>query len=42
MGFVLRWLAAFVLLALTYNPTEFNYVRWARDYGSKTCRSRCW
>ncbi|WP_339765776.1 DUF6524 family protein [uncultured Pseudosulfitobacter sp.] len=35
MGFILRWLAAFVLLALTYNPTEFNYVRWVRDYGSK-------
>ncbi|ASM71649.1 MULTISPECIES: DUF6524 family protein [Roseobacteraceae] len=35
MGFILRWLAAFVLLALTYNPTQFNYVRWARDYGDK-------
>lgn len=31
MGFLLRWLAAFVLLALTFNPTSFNYVRWARD-----------
>ncbi len=30
MGFLLRWLAAFVLLALTFNPTEFNFVRWSR------------
>ena len=30
MGFLLRWLAAFVLLAATYNPTEMSYVRWAR------------
>jgi hypothetical protein len=29
MGFLLRWLAAFVLLVLTYNPTEWSYVRWA-------------
>ncbi|MEL6518320.1 MAG: DUF6524 family protein [Pseudomonadota bacterium] len=29
MGFVLRWLIAFVLLAVTFNPTELNYVRWA-------------
>ena len=29
MGFLLRWLAAFVLLAATYNPTEWSYVRWA-------------
>lgn len=29
MGFALRWLAAFVLLAATYNPTELSYVRWA-------------
>ncbi|ARC89953.1 DUF6524 family protein [Rhodovulum sp. MB263] len=25
----LRWLVAFLLLALTYNPTSWNYVRWA-------------
>ena len=31
MGFILRWLFAFVLLALTYNPTSFNYARWAND-----------
>ena len=29
MGFLLRWLAAFVLLAATYNPTELNFVRWS-------------
>ncbi|QBF32755.1 DUF6524 family protein [Thalassococcus sp. S3] len=30
MGLFLRWLFAFALLALTYNPTDWNYVRWAR------------
>lgn len=29
MGFLIRWLCAFVLLALTYNPTQINYTRWA-------------
>ena len=29
MGFLLRWISAFVLLAATYNPTEWSYVRWA-------------
>jgi len=29
MGFVLRWIFAFVLVTLTYNPTDWNYVRWA-------------
>jgi hypothetical protein len=29
MGFVIRWVFAFVLLALTYNPTDWNYVRWS-------------
>ncbi len=29
MGFLLRWLFAFLLLAATYNPTEWSYVRWA-------------
>ena len=27
MGFVLRWLFAFLLLAATYNPTPYNYLR---------------
>ncbi len=31
MGFVLRWIFAFVLLAATYNPTAWNYVRWAQE-----------
>ena len=29
MGFLLRWAAAFALLAATYNPTQASYVRWA-------------
>ena len=31
MGFLLRWLGAFVLLAAIFNPTRWNYVTWARD-----------
>lgn len=26
-----RWGFAFVLLTATYNPTEWNYIRWAMD-----------
>ncbi|MEO0379022.1 MAG: DUF6524 family protein [Pseudomonadota bacterium] len=33
-GFVMRWLFALALLAATYNPTEFNYVRWVLEHGS--------
>ncbi len=29
MGILLRWLGAFLLLSLTYNPTPWNFVRWA-------------
>lgn len=29
MGFVIRWACAFVLLAATYNPTQWNFYRWA-------------
>lgn len=29
MGILLRWLGAFLLLAATFNPTRFNYLRWA-------------
>lgn len=29
MGFFLRWIFAFVLVAATFNPTEWNYFRWA-------------
>lgn len=28
MGFLIRWLFAFILLAATYNPTEWSFVRW--------------
>lgn len=34
MGFLIRWICAFALLALTFNPTEYNYVQWVRSYGS--------
>ena len=27
-GFLMRWVFAFALLAATYNPTEWNFVRW--------------
>ena len=29
MSFFLRWLFAFVLVAVTFNPTEWNYFRWS-------------
>lgn len=29
MGFLIRWAFAFGLLAATFNPTRWNYVRWA-------------
>ena len=29
MGIFLRWLGAFGLLAATFNPTKWNFVRWA-------------
>lgn len=31
MSLLLRWVFAFMLLALTYNPTQWNYVRWTMD-----------
>ena len=31
MGLLLRWLIAFLLLALTYNPTDYNFVVWAQS-----------
>ena len=27
-GFLLRWVAAIILVFVTYNPTEMNFVRW--------------
>lgn len=35
MGFVMRWAFAFMLLAATFNPTEYNYVDWVRTYGGQ-------
>ena len=32
MGFLIRWLFAFVLLAATYNPTKWNFVRWSMTH----------
>ncbi|MDJ0628703.1 MAG: DUF6524 family protein [Rhodobacter sp.] len=29
MALLIRWLFAFVLVAATFNPTEWNFVRWA-------------
>lgn len=37
MGILLRWLGAFLLLAAIFNPTQWNYVSWARDaWGTQT------
>ncbi|MCW1934399.1 DUF6524 family protein [Pararhodobacter zhoushanensis] len=33
MSFLIRWLIAFVLVAATWNPTPYNFVRWAMDNG---------
>lgn len=36
MGIFLRWLGAFLLLAATFNPTQWNFVRWAEaNYASQ-------
>ncbi|UYV38830.1 DUF6524 family protein [Rhodobacteraceae bacterium D3-12] len=36
MGFLLRWAFAFILLAATFNPTDWNFVQWARsNYASQ-------
>jgi purine-cytosine permease-like protein len=29
MGVIIRWLGAFGLLSATYNPTQWNFYRWA-------------
>ena len=34
MGIFLRWLGAFVLLAATFNPTDWNYVKWSIANGN--------
>lgn len=33
MGFIVRWVCAFGLLAATFNPTQYNYINWVADYG---------
>ena len=36
MGFILRWAFAFLLLAATFNPTEWNFVKWSEaNYASQ-------
>ncbi|THD84600.1 hypothetical protein E7811_02350 [Aliigemmobacter aestuarii] len=30
MGILLRWIGAFALLTATFNPTDWNYVRWVQ------------
>lgn len=30
MAILIRWLGAFLLLALTYNPTPWNFTTWAQ------------
>jgi hypothetical protein len=30
MGFLLRWLFALILLTVSFNPTDWNFVHWAR------------
>lgn len=34
MGFFLRWIFAFGLLVASYNPTQWNYVKWAAAHYS--------
>ena len=31
MGFLIRWLAAFLLLAATFNPTGLSYIGWLQS-----------
>ncbi len=31
MGFLIRWIFAFVLIAATFNPTDWNFTRWAQE-----------
>lgn len=35
MGILTRWAVAFMLLAATFNPTPYNYISWAREYGGQ-------
>jgi len=31
MGFLIRWLLAFILIAATFNPTDYSYFNWVRS-----------
>lgn len=31
MSFLIRWIPAFILLAATYNPTNWNFYRWTME-----------
>jgi predicted cation transporter len=33
MPFVIRWLIALVLVSATWNPTEWNFIRWVAENG---------
>lgn len=35
MGFLLRWLFALGLVTVTYNPTPYNFTRWAMTDGQE-------
>ncbi|WP_322865497.1 DUF6524 family protein [Aquicoccus sp. G2-2] len=35
MGFLLRWVFAFLLITATFNPTQWNYLRWAEMNASE-------
>jgi len=35
VGFVIRWVFAFALLAGTYNPTQYNFTSWLAATGDK-------
>ena len=35
MGFILRWVCAFGLLAAPFNPTDWNYLNWVRTGSSE-------
>lgn len=30
-GFIVRWALAFILLAATFNPTQYNFIVWAQN-----------
>ena len=32
MGFLLRWAGAFTLLSASYNPSQWNFFRWAEAH----------